>query len=469
MSTDGNWYLFDQEVDAETPNVKMHLEWICGIWNHFSGEKLVNDGSPALANLTLYTPEETEGILSMEKFDALTSSIQCNADSIAMTFIDDATFARAQQVWDWVNGADNNSFVMVAGVGDCGNNTNRIPFKISRLSYDEVANQATLTSERVEWQSFANYDLKVGSVAPAQSNIQARDIDKSTSIDMNHDFPFSVALGSGPLEARLACTNCSSTGQFDLEFAVSQKAFIPTGASMKLKPKGVSAIGQIKLSGSGSVTDPLIETIDILEIPISGLSIPGILDFGPFLTVAVGAELSAITLTAGVTTGATAKLSDDAILEMDLLNPEENKFSGWDPEFDAIDVTVDGSISGGVAIFLQPSVELQAEALGKGFEIGLNLRVPNVNAKLIAAASPTGVCADIPEGANKTVAGVTAAINIGAALNIQALKSGDPDPLFTVQLAAIDKPLASKCFPFGAEVAARSIGHPHAPLEISAA
>jgi hypothetical protein len=332
-------------------------------------------------------PGDDENLLSMEEFDGMLTAVECEADHISMTFEDDATFAYAQRVWDWVNGADNHSFVMVAGAGDCGNNTERIPYMISSMEYDEEANKVTLSSTETNWTSISrSFDLTVGQVVqtPAIDTRRRRDIDKSASIDFVHTFPFSFALRAQGLEGRIACTNCSSTGSFDMEFKVSQTLFVPTGASMKIKPRGVSAIAQIRLSGSGELTDSLVKEFNFLEIPISGVSIPGILDLGPFLTIAVGAELSAIALTAAIQSGATAKLDDAAILEVDLLNPEKNKFSGWEPQIDLVDVRVDASISGGVAVFLKPKIELQAEALGLGFAIGLNMRIPNINARLEA-------------------------------------------------------------------------------------
>ena len=203
----------------------------------------------------------------MERFDDMLTDIKCNDNSIEMVFKDDATFAYTQEVWDWVNGDQNSSFVMVAGAGDCGNNTRRLPYVVTTLQYDEVT--------------------------------------KKTSIDFNHKLPFSVAISSKGLEARLACLSCNSSGSFDMEFRISQKFFVPTGASMKIKPNNVAATTQVKLSGSIDVKDALTKEFNILEIPISGLKIPGILDLGPFLTVSVGAEFTAITLTAGVTSGAT--------------------------------------------------------------------------------------------------------------------------------------------------------------------
>ncbi|KAF2683210.1 hypothetical protein K458DRAFT_432549 [Lentithecium fluviatile CBS 122367] len=421
------------------------------------------DAPNSIATLTVDMPGDEENILSMEKFDGMLTAVECKNDTIAMTFENDATFAYAQQVWDWVNGADNRSFVMVAGPGDCGNHTNRQPYVVSSIQYDEAANKATLAATEGEWTAIAHsYNLVVGSVAQNTTK-QKRDIEDTSSIDFNHDMTGSFGLGIGKLDARITCLNCSTTGQFDMEFKISQKFFVPTGASMKFSPKGVTAIAQMKLSGSGDLTDSLTKTFDILSIPISGLKIPGILDLGPFLTVSIGAQLSAITLSAGVTSGATGSLSDDAIVEMNLLNPEENKFSGWEPTVDILDVTVDGSISGGVAVFLQPSVELKAEALGKGFRIGLDLKVPNINAKLTGIISSGEAC----KGSNQT-AGVKIGTNIGAQLNIKAFKNDDEsDPLFTLQLATLDKPIAEKCFPLGPQVGARSVTRPPIPFIVA--
>ena len=311
----------------------------------------------------------------MEHFDDMVTSVSCGNSSIEMTFEDDATFAYAQRVWDWVNGADNHSFVMVAGPGDCGTNDDRIPFVISTLQYDEVANKATLGASQSNWTAISHtYDLVIGSTGPQnttqESPILPRDIDKETSIDFNHDLTGSLSLAQGDLSASVTCLNCSTVGSFDMQFKISQKLFIPTGASMTLKPKGVSAIAKMKLSGSGQVTDSLTKTFDLLSIPLAGLDIPGVFELGPFLTIALGAQLTGISVTAGVTSGAQGSLSDDAVVEMNLLDPSENTFSGWEPNVELLETSVDGSISGGTQVFLQGSLELKANALSKSI-IGL--------------------------------------------------------------------------------------------------
>lgn len=325
----------------------------------------------ALASLTVYTPEETENILAMEHFDDMVTSVSCGNTSIEMTFPDNAAFAYAQRVWDWVNGADNHSFVMVVGPGDCGSNEYRIPFVISTLQYDEVANKATLGASQSTWTAISHtYDLTIGSAPPAntttqESSLLPRHTDKGTSIDFTHDLAGSLSLAQGDLSASLTCLNCSTSGSFDVQFKISQIFSLQQKAIMTLRPRSVSAIASMKLSGSVQVVDSLTKTFDLLSIPLVGLNIPGIFNLGPFLTISLGAQLVGISVTAGVTSGAKGSLSDDAVVEMNLLDPSENTFSGWEPNVELLETSVDGSISGETQAFLQGSLELKADALGK--------------------------------------------------------------------------------------------------------
>ncbi|KAF2492791.1 hypothetical protein BU16DRAFT_90890 [Lophium mytilinum] len=416
------------------------------------GDAATDGGDAVLANFTVYTPGKNENILSMEKFKGMLKSIDCTANnSLSLTFKDDATFAYAQKIWDWVNGADNHTFIMVAGVADCGSNTHWLPFVVSSLKYDEEANTAFLTASKSDWKNVAHsYDLVVGTLP--KDALQTRDITKDIEIDATSSFPFSVTLGSGDLSATLVCANCSTAGKFHMQFKISQTFFVPTGASMTVQPEGVSAIAAIKLVGTGAITGDLSKTWDIVKIPIDGISIPEILDLGPFLTVSVGVQLGPLTISAGISSGATATLDDAAILEVDLLDPSSNQFSGWMPNVESLPITVDARVSGAVSIFAQPSLQLRADALGHGFEIGLNLRVPNVNAKLEVIEAPAGACPadEIVPGTPRHKTGVRISANIGGQLNVAVARTEDEaDPFLNFQIAALDKPIAQACWEFG--------------------
>lgn len=124
-----------------------------------------------LGNLTVFMPGDNENILSMEKFKGMLTSVQCNRHGMTLAFEDDSSFAYAQRTWDWVNGADNHTFVMVAGQGDCGNNTRRLPYLVSTIAYGEDRNTARLNATLGSWKDLLHsYELRVGSV-PMSSDL----------------------------------------------------------------------------------------------------------------------------------------------------------------------------------------------------------------------------------------------------------------------------------------------------------
>lgn len=99
------------------------------------------------------------------------NSVECNRHGMTLAFEDDSYFAYAQRMWDWVNGADNYTFIMVAGQGDCGNNTRRLPYLVSTIAYDEERNTARLTAIMGSWKDLLHsYELHVGSV-PMSSDL----------------------------------------------------------------------------------------------------------------------------------------------------------------------------------------------------------------------------------------------------------------------------------------------------------
>lgn len=311
-------------------------------------------------------PGEFENIVTMERFYGMLKSVNCTNHDMTLAFKDDATFAYAQRVWDWVNGADNHTFVMVAGVGDCEWNRHRQPFNVSTIIYDEVKNVARLTAKPTKWETIAHsYDLDVGHVPMTDSRLPARDLSQDLSLDVSSAFPFLIKVTKNGLSTALECTNCITTGKINLELKVSQKLLVPTGASIRISPQGVSAKAEIKLTESGELTEAIEWEKSIQKIPLNAIKIPGIVNIGPNLDISVGFEISSLEGSASVSGGATVSLKDSAIVEVDLLNPLSNKFSGWVPDVKPLPVVVDARVSGGLQIYAMPAVKLVAEVLGR--------------------------------------------------------------------------------------------------------
>ncbi|KAJ9664094.1 hypothetical protein H2201_005334 [Coniosporium apollinis] len=355
-----------------------------------------------LGNFTVYVPGDHEHILSMEKFDGMLESVDCTPNGMTLKFEDDQTFAYAQRAWDWVNGADNHTFLMVAGRGDCGNNTRRIPYLVSSIEYDEDLNIARLNATTGEWKSLAHsYELQVGSVAMSgQAGLKMRDITKDVAMNIATAFPFKVKVEKGRISAELECDekDCHTTGKINFEFRITQNVIgVPDGARFRMTPRGVTAQARLKLnvaSNFDSQKELWKETV--LSIPLNSINIPGnILEIGPFLDIDVGGELTGFEGSVSIISGATATLSNSAVLQADLLNPKNNEFSGWLPSVDVMPLTIEAKVAATMQVFVMPAVRMRIEALGKGVEAGLQLKMPFFEIKMegVAAASG-GVCND---------------------------------------------------------------------------
>ena len=328
------------------------------------------DGTDAtLGNLTVLMPGQQEHILAMEKFDGLLTSVQCDDNGLSLTFEDESAFAYAQNVWDWVNGADNHTFLMVAGKGDCGDNAYRVPYLVSKIDYDEERNAARLTATTGSWKSLIHsYELHVGSLPVSTDfGLERRDYTKDASFDLSASFNSKLKVKTGPVFGELVCNPCGTSGKINFEFIAKTKFLVPVDLIFKMSPEAVKAEFGLTFelaSDFGSKHD-IEKRWSLGKIPLAGVAIPGdILTLGPVIDFQVGIEITGFEVGIKFSTGATASLPDSAILQADLLHPSNDQFSGWVPSFDSQPITAQGRASTYVKIYVEPTLQLEGEALG---------------------------------------------------------------------------------------------------------
>ena len=305
----------------------------------------------------------------MEKFDGLLTLVQCNDNGLSLTFEDDSAFAYAQRVWDWVNGADDHTFLMVAGKGDCGDNPYRIPYLVSKIDYDEVKNTAKLTATTGSWKSLIHsYELHVGRVPISDElGLERRDYTKDASFDLSTDFNSKLKVKTSAVFGELVCNPCGTSGRIKFEFIAKTKFLVPVDLIFKMSPEAVKAEFGLSFelaSDFGSKHD-IEKRWTLGKIPLAGVAIPGgVLTLGPVIDFQVGIEITGFEIGVKFLTGATATLPDNAILQADLLHPPNNQFSGWVPDFDAKPITAQGRASSYVKLYVEPTLQLEGEALG---------------------------------------------------------------------------------------------------------
>ncbi|KAI9838419.1 MAG: hypothetical protein M1837_002502 [Sclerophora amabilis] len=398
-----------------------------------------------LGNLTVLMPNDNENILSMEKFHGMLSSVKCSPQGMELEFEDDGSFAYAQKVWDWVNGADNHTFLMVAGKGDCGPNTIRTPYLVSRITYDEGRNIANLDATEGTWKDLAHsFELHVGRIPMDQAlGLRRRDYTKDVYMDLATNLGMRVKVETGPIVGELVCDPCYTAGRMHFELVIKTWNFVPNGVVMKLSPEGVKVAASLRLDVKSNFgTKTKLPPFEFPKIPLSGVSIPGgVLTLGPVLVITLGGEVK---LEGGisVTAGASATLPDSALMQVDLLSPSKNQFSGWSPDIATEPLKMQARVSATWKEYLEPVLQLQAEALGQGLAAGVSLRMPYVEVKAEGiVAQDGGAC----KKGDKYQAAVKVFTQWGFELKFRAGrtpgKNGEQD---------VDVTLASANMPLGA-------------------
>lgn len=301
----------------------------------------------------------------MERFAGKLKSVNC-AEDMMLEFTDKAAFDYAQDVWKWVNDDVNNTFIMVTNYEGCADDKERLPFAVSNIRYDEQNLKAHLTADQKEWEEVAHsYDLHVGHLplTPAQRALLVRDVDYTMNLESSFDKNlFSTTVGGWTTSVD---ANVRTFGKMNVEFDVSVKLLSLKSASATINPVDVGASVELALTESGTLAQAFNWQKTIISIPIKGVEIKKVVKLGAFLDVDVGFSSSKIAGEAHAKFGARADISNSAVVVVDLVKSDNNKFSGWAPTFKPTPFSLDAKVDGSAQVFAKPNVKLEASALSK--------------------------------------------------------------------------------------------------------
>ncbi|PIG86784.1 hypothetical protein AARAC_002944 [Aspergillus arachidicola] len=393
------------------------------------------NGQPAFAEFAVETDDDTS-VVSMERFESLLKSVHCTNTSLAVNFKNQKSFEYTKRAWKWVNDIERNTLIVVAGTGQCGWNTHRVPFAVSKIEFDDHAKTAKLQARRSEWKDvFHSFELSVGRVAKeevhdaciAPQHTKRKEHEKTMTMSFDHPWNLPQKDFSTPEDAfslTLSCDQCGTEGSFELGFYLRNENHIPKAATFTLTPHGVSVRIGPKLTLSGDFTEEYSQQFDLAKIPIYGYSIPGVLDLGPEIVFSLGISVGPVAGSASVSSGIDISLLDSAELKIDLLSPHV-VHSGWTPQV--------------------PAIQLAAEALGHGFAAGINLK-PVLGATLSLSESTAGVCA---KDKKHHVFGVNVAPLAGVSLNAEITRASDKgNPLAKLTIADLKEAIPDAIFFF---------------------
>ncbi|PWY79648.1 hypothetical protein BO70DRAFT_52151 [Aspergillus heteromorphus CBS 117.55] len=410
-----------------------------------------------LGNLTVDKSGDNESLLAMEYFTDLLTNVTCTNSSMTLGFSDSDAYSYAKSSWSWVNGANNRTFVVVAGAGQCGWNTDRLPFIISAASFRDDTTAARLTGNASTWDSVLGaFELTLG---PAPSDMEISITKRGTeskTISFDHSLPSTSVkvLSEDSLDLSVECKDCETKGSFDFVFTykvdISWSDLFSSDkklgtANFKITPKDVSMDITPTLDLSGNLTKSYSKEAELVSIPLDGVSIKDLLDIGPSLVFAVGASAGPVNGDATIGYGLSFDISNDATAELDIV-AEKATASGWSPTVTTTGVTLDAEIDATVEVYLKASLELSLSILKWGYEAGIYLK-PYVGADFSIEASTSSVC----EKENKDYHyAIGVQPSAGLTLDADVAKESDQaNPIADVTIASLTKSMSSTCFGFG--------------------
>ncbi|CAH0025185.1 unnamed protein product [Clonostachys rhizophaga] len=366
-----------------------------------------------------------EGLVDTEYWSDLVESMDCpngngstgvnGTEQVTVRFSEKLDFDDAADIWKWVKQDEERQFVLMVGAGDCGWNEDRILYQINDIGFDDPANTAMLRGKSISWKdALHTFELHIGKSAVQSAQAQRTtvrrglfdsigdvfsDIGDALKGEYNPDvsIPFEHDLSgkslSFPVDDGLTisgtCSNCSTSGTFNIEGRFRVKFFKLKEAVIELSTEGIDVTTIIQLGLKGDLTDALVQkSLSLLKLSPGGVSIPGILTIGPTVAISLDAGISAIKGAVKLTMGGTASIPASKST-LDFLAEDKTTSTGWDVQMSPSPLEADASIEAGASAALTASVGLELTALETGFAAQLSAALPKLSAALQAISSLT--------------------------------------------------------------------------------
>jgi hypothetical protein len=151
-----------------------------------------------------------------------------------------------------------------------------------------------------------------------------------------------------------------TVGDLNVDFDIDVDWWKLDSASMSVSPEGLAASLQLALSAEGTLREAYSKQKNVISVPVQGVNLKGFIKLGAFVDVDVGFTMEEWAGTARANFGARMEISDKAIVKVDLVDSDNNDFSGWTPSFDVIPLTLSAKIDGSARVYAQPNIKIEA-------------------------------------------------------------------------------------------------------------
>ncbi|KAL8663475.1 MAG: hypothetical protein Q9168_008087 [Polycauliona sp. 1 TL-2023] len=433
-----------------------------------------DDGQLLFANMTLYAPSGLPIVL-MERFEGLTSAVDCKGDDgqMSLTFTSKGAYDYALKIWGYINEGDDQQFLMIANHEGCGPEDERQPYKVSSATEDAADLTISMGTAVTEWSEVAgSYDLDFGRMVPQASKLKPRgfwgdiggvgkdvldaatgkfDETKSVTFGVNVGTPGQKTLIYKDEKGRfsLDCVDCYISGNWQVQGRIVVNNFVLQDLTLSVSPSNFKAKMELEATVTASKSPATLQSSKELfsaPIPGAGITIPGIFKLGATVAYEVGTSVT-IAGTATARFGLEAGLPNNAIMVADINNPSQSTATGWSggsltPSFKV--TKLDASIT--LAAYSQPKISFGIELIKVATaDVALTMKLPEISSTLSATYDPKGVC---PTSTSLTGVKLSNKATESLSLSIDLdLGSNEHKPVFSKTLLEFSQPLGDACFP----------------------
>jgi hypothetical protein len=390
-----------------------------------------NDSTAANSSsvVTLSIPSTAYPIVQLENSHHI-SSLTCSGSTASITFADQAAFQIASSNW-------HSGFVMVSFNPSCGSGHAKNERDFLLVNSIALAPNTLTINAAISVVDFAtaigNQNIITAELGQISPSGVAKRITESETFSWS-EFPTNALsttqFGASGFEVvntasfALICAGCGTSGSITLTGSISFSIFSGvTAASVSLNGN-MQVILELGLIANGLSTTQSIGDFNILDVPLGGLDVPGIITVGPQIEVDIGASVT-ISATGSLLVGAV--LSWPNIQASVDLKKDTASGSGFSPSITPVH-TISGSVSATLDLHLPVSIG-----------IGINIFDGDVDVQLALVDTP-GV----------TLAGTISTGSSCVEVDVDVYNNVDVDlvGITTISLASFTEPVFSTCVPF---------------------
>ena len=328
--------------------------------------------------------------------------------------------------WNSINDAKDNYVALITENAKCnapdGDRTSRQPWHIKAAAFDDSNNIVTLTAEPKTWENaFSHWPLKVDSrgllprVPHPRHRLAKRlsiGIDPKTilptaiptippttiptlipttikgspaSLNLAGTItsdPIDIPNDSGETVASFTCNSCHTPGSLDFLMDVTFSLPNQLNGPITMTPTDVAALITAQLSlKDDSIHGAQISEVNLLTVPVDGISIGGVANIGPAFKIDLIAGIDSANAQVNLPSSVNMSIPADAKAVLDLSDSNNNQVSGWMPVFqhNTPNNQLSGEDSITAFVTLQWRTELDFGTVSKGIMAGLALDLPELD------------------------------------------------------------------------------------------